>query len=176
MAGKQDYETPRWVIQTIEWRFGIAFDVDVAASKQNKRCHLFISEEDDALGESSVWGGVVTHDHPVTFWCNPPYSNVMPWIPMAYENTVFSGDECWMLLKNDSSTKWYQKCIALADEMYLITGKRISFEIDGVPDPGNNFASMLVRFRNKDDRPARVEHWDIFKDNERRQSVEAIEE
>lgn len=159
----QRYETPWWFIRAVQEEFCIGdFDVDVCADESNSKSCLWIDEDMDALINSWLMP-LSDSSRGVLFWCNPPYTDVMPWVEAAWGQIDQSPDQCFMLLKNDSSTKWYARAVELADEMYVITHKRISFLNDGKRDPGSNFDNLLVRFRHKNlDRPARLYHWNPF--------------
>ena len=64
-----DHYTPKWVFDLL----GVEFDIDVASPLDGipwiptKR---FYTQNDDGLIQP--WTGLI--------WCNPPYSNVRPWI------------------------------------------------------------------------------------------------
>jgi phage N-6-adenine-methyltransferase len=55
-------------------RFG-GFTIDVAAAAHNTKCQRFYSIEDDGLEQS--WSGE-------RVWCNPPYSDIKPWVQKAW--------------------------------------------------------------------------------------------
>lgn len=64
-----DYYTPSWVFD----RMGITFDLDVASPPGGVPwlpAERYFTQFDDGL--SLPWRGRV--------WCNPPYSNVTPWV------------------------------------------------------------------------------------------------
>jgi len=78
-------------------------------------------------------------DHVV--WCNPPYSDVKPWIKKASERKA---KRTVMLLKGDTSTAWFRTCWDTADEIVFLQG-RVTFE--GPYTEGKStstFPSMLV--------------------------------
>ena len=53
---------------------------------------------------------------------NPPYSNPLPWVEKAIaENKL--GKRIVMLLKHDSSTKWYAKLHAAGAKFLMIQGR-----------------------------------------------------
>ena len=64
-----DHYTPKWVFDLL----GVEFDIDVASPLDGipwiptKR---FYTQNDDGLIQP--WTGLI--------WCNPPYSNVRPWV------------------------------------------------------------------------------------------------
>ena len=53
---------------------------------------------------------------------NPPYSNPMPWVEKALEEWE-TGCRVYMLLKHDSSTKWYAKLHAAGAKFLMIQGR-----------------------------------------------------
>lgn len=71
-------------------------------------------------------------------YINPPYSNPLPWVRKAIE-TSKEGKRVVMLLKFDSTTKWF-KLLMQANAHILYVGERLKH--------GGNysapFASMLV--------------------------------
>lgn len=70
-----DRETTPEVFAELDKRFG-PFTLDVAASDHNAKCIHFYSIEDDGL--ACGWQSD-------TVWCNPPYSNIRPWVEKAWE-------------------------------------------------------------------------------------------
>ncbi len=71
-------------------------------------------------------------------YCNPPYSNPMPWVERLREHR-----NAWCaLVKLDPTTKWWQRLIGRCDA-WAPFRKRLAYE-----RPGNcgsaNFASALV--------------------------------
>lgn len=76
---------------------------------------------------------------------NPPYSNPLPWVEKAIQESK-KGKIIVMLLKMDSSTKWFAKLKEANAHFLWINGrlryKKKSYTYDGkVPFP---FPSMLV--------------------------------
>ena len=69
---------------------------------------------------------------------NPPYSNPLPWVEKAIEENK-KGNMIVMLLKVDTSTKWFAKLVE-ADAEILWFSRRLKF-IEG---KSANFPSMLV--------------------------------
>lgn len=58
------------------------FTLDVAASKENAKCARYFDIEADGLSKS--WMGE-------TVWCNPPYSDLEPWVKKALLETREGG-------------------------------------------------------------------------------------
>src|SRR5204863_2425887 len=76
------------------------FTIDVAATAENTKCERFYSIEDDGLAQS--WAGE-------RVWCNPPYSNIEPWI----EKAALSPAELVVMLlpANRTEQGWWQRNI-----------------------------------------------------------------
>ena len=106
-----DRETPPEVFAEFDRRFG-PFTLDVAASAHNAKCADFYSIEDDGL--EMDWPGVV--------WCNPPYSDIRPWIEKAWAEWQFRESEStespsgpkrivMLLPANRTEQAWWQDLI-----------------------------------------------------------------
>lgn len=78
---KIDDRATTWeVFEPLRERFG--FTLDVAASHHNTKCIACYTKEQDGLAQS--WAG-----HRV--WCNPPYSDIRPWVEKARAETSIIG-------------------------------------------------------------------------------------
>ena len=71
-------------------------------------------------------------------YCNPPYSNPMPWVEKAIEESQ-KGKKIVMLLNVDTSTKWYAK-LNEANAHFIWFAERLKFSGLGA----NPRPSMLV--------------------------------
>lgn len=76
------------------------FTVDAAATAQNARCARYFTRETDGLEQS--WEGE-------RVWCNPPYSNIRPWVEKAIQRRA----EIAVLLlpANRTEQAWWQDVI-----------------------------------------------------------------
>ncbi|URL05944.1 phage N-6-adenine-methyltransferase [Avibacterium sp. 21-595] len=139
---KQDkdlWATPWWVFWFAEAYFGIKFDLDVCAMAHNKKVKKYISPEQNTL--ITEWNGRFC-------WCNPPYSNPLPFVMRAIQQSVLHNKTVVMLLNVDNSTKWFNQCVRNAKEIVYITDKRIPFinNETGKETDQNNKGQMLVLF------------------------------
>ncbi len=100
------------------------FTIDAAASKENARLPRFWTADDDALTKS--W-----HGHRV--WCNPPYSNIRPWVEKAQcefsELTPISKAELVVMLlpANRTEQVWWQELIEPGRDGRSSDGPRVEF-------------------------------------------------
>jgi len=77
-------------------------------------------------------------------YINPPYSKPLPWVEKAIEESE-NGKTIVMLLRMDTSTKWFAK-LQEAGAVFLWFNGRLRFGDTGKPAP---FPSMLVVLNKK---------------------------
>lgn len=73
---RDEWRTPPWLFEWLDDRFD--FHIDLAATRENTRCSQFYAKEHDAL--SIKWHII---DNATKGFCNPPYSNIDPWLDKA---------------------------------------------------------------------------------------------
>lgn len=75
---ERDYwQTPIEIFNALDREFG--FWLDAAASESNALCAHYITELDDSLNSEWTSCGAI--------WCNPPYSDIGPWVEKAAEQS-----------------------------------------------------------------------------------------
>lgn len=133
------WRTPPELFAALDAEF--RFAMDAAASWENALCQLFIDESTDSLQQR--WYSYLSRGD--FAFCNPPYSDVGPWVRKAAKEAKF-GIGCVMLVMADTSVGWYNEAIKTAQEVRFITGGRVSFinPETGLPVNGNNKGSMLI--------------------------------
>jgi len=72
----------------------------------------------DALDHSFSWGEV--HER---IFINPPYSNPLPWVERAIYEIKNHDCTIVMLLKHDTSTKWFSKLHEAGARFLLVNGR-----------------------------------------------------
>lgn len=83
----------------LDARFG--FTIDVAASERNRKTQRFFSVAN--CGLSASWAGE-------RVYCNPPYSDIRPWIEKAWRETA--AELVVMLLPaNRTEQTWWQELV-----------------------------------------------------------------
>ncbi|MBL4622885.1 MAG: phage N-6-adenine-methyltransferase [Immundisolibacteraceae bacterium] len=134
---KDLWQTPQSLFDKLNDEFN--FTCDVAASDENRLCPDWLNEEDDALKFGQAWGG--------SNWCNPPYSNIKPWVEAAALHHK-QGSTTVMLVPSDTSVKWFKMAFESCNEVRFISG-RISFINAATKKPvnGNNKGSVLFIWR-----------------------------
>lgn len=147
------WSTPREVVAYLAGRYG-KYDLDAAASEDNKVCDKFYSKETNCLKR---WWGKGKH-----VWLNPPYSNPDPFVKKAIEQMEHD-NQIDILLPADNSTAWFVEAQQNAAEIIWITGEqwigedgreysrtgRLAFisGLTGEPVSGNNKGSVIFIMR-----------------------------
>lgn len=121
------WETPQWLFDFAKERYG-DFSLDVCAAHGTNKCAKYYTIAENSLIQA--WDTLN--------WCNPPYSDIRPWVEKAALE-VNLGNRTVMLLPADFSTKWFKMVWDLASEV-LIINKRVSF-VGASASP--KFASFL---------------------------------
>lgn len=142
------WATPPELFNALDKEF--CFGFDVCAEYETAKCPDYWTIEDDAL--SKDWNKEALAKIPGCagfalgyIWCNPPYSNISPWVDKAIEAQA-AGRGVVMLCMCDPSVGWFAKAIEKASEIRFIKNGRISFLKNGVRAAGNNKGSVIFVF------------------------------
>lgn len=81
-------------------RFG--FTVDVAAAAHNAKCERFYDLAANGLEQS--WAGE-------TVWCNPPFSDIKPWVQKAWDEYRDCRAIVMLLPANRTEQSWWQRMV-----------------------------------------------------------------
>jgi site-specific DNA-methyltransferase (adenine-specific) len=130
---KDQWETPSQLFTLLDDEF--CFDLDVCASADNTKCDRFFDR---------ATNGLVQRWAPLTCWCNPPYSDVMPWIMKAIDEAI-GGAVVVLLLPGDTSTKWWHLASQWASERRELIGRVRFVNAPGAP----KFGSVLFVFNGR---------------------------
>lgn len=130
---KDDWEAPDDFFEALDNAF--QFQLDVAASKKNTKCAVYLTEEDDATKDDIEWSFMN--------WCNPPYGKkAIPFLQKGLSE-AYKGRFTVFLLPARTDTKlWQQYVIPFALEVFFVPG-RLTFKGAENPAP---FPSALVVF------------------------------
>jgi len=125
----QSWETPDTLFSILNSEFH--FEIDLAASKENRKCILFFSETDNGL--SKTWNGIG--------WLNPPYGGtkenaIKNWVKKAFDETRKDGCVVVMLIPARTNTEWWHNYCMKAKEIRFIRGRpKFKGNIHGLPQP-----------------------------------------
>ncbi len=106
---------------TLEWckrKAGVeAFDLDVAACDEAHCAEHYLTVADDGLKQD--WVGRV--------WCNPPYSDIEPWVVKAWDEMHRMAELVAMLLPATRTEQpWWQQHVEPFRDGELVDGIRLS--------------------------------------------------
>ena len=140
------WSTPPEVFNALDKEF--CFGFDVCAEDKTAKCADYWTIEDDAL--SKDWAEDAKSRIPFgpaigALWCNPPYSNIKPWVEKAIEAQL-NGRMTVMLVMCAPSVKWFSLAQKYASETRFVTDGRLAFLKNGVPQKGNNKGSVIFVF------------------------------
>ena len=108
-ATKNHEETPDLAFEWANERWG-PLDLDVAADEWNAKTPRYYNKKRDGL--SSPWSSRI--------WCNPPWSNIQPWVQKALREFYAGRAECVvMLLPTRTGTSWFVDCGQRFDITYI---------------------------------------------------------
>lgn len=147
---KDCWETPQWLFDALDAEFN--FKADLCCTWGNKKQGVYYKERNGELVVLNYLTEVdLSQNNLGTAFMNPPYSNSLPFIKKAYEDSRYCRIVC--LLKCDTSTRafgvfWdYEKhCPRPGIEIRFLP-RRIKFEYLGkIPDSKNGptFASVII--------------------------------
>lgn len=107
-----EWYTPQDLFDKLNEEFH--FNLDPCATKENHKCELYYTKEDDGLQKN--WNGF-------NVFCNPPYGRqIGKWVEKAYNSNALTV----MLLPARTDTKWFHEYIYNKSEIRFLKG-RIKF-------------------------------------------------
>lgn len=78
-------------------------------------------------------------------WCNPPYSDPLPWVKKMTEH-----ESGIMLLPANPDTRYAQLALKHSSSVVFIKGRLLFHYVDGTCSKGKWMKNMLVAFSEKD--------------------------
>ncbi len=128
-------QTPWWFIKSLEARLERKIDIDVCALAKTAKAEIYYSLEDgnDALKSHWVedYQECVEQDfvYPLAY-CNPPFSDIHPWIDKSLE-MVNVGADVAMLLPNNPETSYVRKAKRYAETIIEMPWRMRFLKPDG---------------------------------------------
>jgi phage N-6-adenine-methyltransferase len=137
-----EWETPTEVFASICDRFNISPYLDVCASDGMAKCRRFFTPKDNGLKQE--WQE--------TSWCNPPFSDIEPWLAKADEQHEKHGTEIIMIIPANAACAKYAQPYLEKDngpKVHRHYG-RIRFLQDGMPAESSSPNGMnIIVWRGK---------------------------
>lgn len=132
MKAGDERETPQWFFDLLNSRFH--FDLDVAASKENAKCDVYLTKSDDGL--SCSWAG-----H--RCFMNPPWGRgeLKKWCGKAWVESL-KGTLVVGIVPHDTSTSWWSLCERRS--FLWLPRKRIHFPAPGEERGSPTFPVVVV--------------------------------
>lgn len=118
-------QTPWWLIRAIEKMMGFQFVLDTCCIAATAKCDAYYSLIED--GTDSLVLPWSSHN-----WCNPPYSDITPWIHKAAQEAR-DGNISVLLIPDKPETKNNRLCDELADTIYHMPFRLNFLRPDGSP-------------------------------------------
>mgnify|MGYP000691723324 CR=1 FL=1 len=100
-------QTPKWFVLAAEELLGFKFELDVCASPGTKKCKRFYSQDKNGL--TRTWRRYN--------WCNPPYSDITPWLLKAHTEARRGNFSC-LLIPDKPEVKYVRLCRYFADSIF----------------------------------------------------------
>ena len=145
---KDSWSTPQFIFDFYNNIYN--YGVDLCADHINHKCDFYITEEMNALDLSTTLSTLTLCDSEnMNIWCNPPYSDVTPWVELCIELSNRLGITVSMLIPADTSVKWFKKAWDNASRVDFING-RLAFinAASGKPVGGGKKGSAVFTFGN----------------------------
>lgn len=157
---KDRAQTPIWFMQALAARFDFVPDLDVCAEGRTAKASAYYSIDEGCNSLVLPWAP--------KNWCNPPFSNIKPWIEKAHAEAQ-SGAVTFMIFPDCPEVGYCRRSFELATHIYHMPFRMRFLRPDGTPfldnkgkEAGPKFSTRLVVFDEKhraDDR-AVVDYFD----------------
>lgn len=136
VSERDSWSTPQFIVDWLKSLYPI--DIDLCASPSNAKCEKYLTKEMEALTmEWSQFGSFG--------FCNPPYSNIKPWIDKAVKEKD-KGFTTVMLIPTPNGESYYHDVFRHASDIIFITGRLSFLDSNFNPKGGNTRGSCVVIF------------------------------
>lgn len=143
-AARDEWRTPQWLFAWLDMRW--AFDVDLACNADNA---LVVNALQAALHYPDMLTACTLNVRWNQFgrvgFCNPPYSNIDPWVDFAIESARL-GFVTVMLIPLPNGELRYRDIYSHATEIVDIVGRIPFVGADGNEVSGNTRGSCVATF------------------------------
>lgn len=142
---RQEWETPPDFWEAVDEKF--CFEIDVCASGSNAKCSSWIAS--DSI-EHGFWVCIDGPFKQLRAWCNPGFSDVLPWHEKAYAEAQKSPSAVVVVIGiPGASQEWYRFAQTHADEIIDLSPRVHYLAPWPLKQSSNNRESMLFVYRRK---------------------------
>ena len=138
-------QTPTWFVKSVEQYLNLRFSLDACANSATAKCTDYYSLQRGQDGLEAPW-------HEVT-WCNPPYSDITPWVEKASMEAKRNGNTSVLLIPDKPETKVHRLCRERCDTLIHMPFRLKFLRPDGTKflekngrESSPKFPVMLVLF------------------------------
>lgn len=150
---RQEWETPPEFWEAVNMIF--KFQVDVCCNDENTKCPYFISHRSLSVEfgwvgrfEKNYYGREI--DHLSRAWCNPGFSDVLPWHEKAFAQAQLHPSAIVVVIGiPGASQEWYRFAQTHADEIIDLSPRVHFLAPWPLKQSSNNRESMLFVYRRK---------------------------
>lgn len=143
---RDEWRTPGYLFDWAALRWG-PFDLDLAATPDNAKAARYFTKQYSAL-TARPW-----REFGSNAWCNPPYSDVRPWIERAIEESRAGFLSTWLIPAFRGDVYHAELTQRFAAEIVLISPRVAFLTPGGHAKAGNTGGSMFVHFNGREARP-----------------------
>lgn len=133
-----NWRTPKWLYRYLESVYG-PFDIDLAASDRNAKCKTYYTINDNALTKQWSYAGR-------NGFCNPPYSQLSPWLVKAKYEQSLHFQSTWVLPCWNGERFWLLTVFGAQVEITRIFGRVTFLDYFNEPVKGNRGGTMIVHY------------------------------
>ncbi len=135
-----EWETPNDLFADACIRYNLRPILDVCATKENTKCIIYITKENDSLNQ--IWNK--------NFFMNPPYSEITQWMQKAYSEHKKHDVDAIILVYAKTDTKWWHKYVEGIAEVHFIKGRIKFVKPDGTVSKNSApYPSCFIIYRKK---------------------------
>jgi phage N-6-adenine-methyltransferase len=132
-----EWSTPQSLFDSLDRLFH--FSLDPCATRENAKCKLFFTKEDDGLAQD--WSGL-------RVFCNPPYGDqIGKWARKCFESSQ-AGALVVLLVPSRTDTVWFHEWVQYKAEIHFMKGRqRFGDAKSNAP-----FPSLIAIYGRRDNR------------------------
>ncbi len=110
-----EWSTPQDFFDALDDEF--EFSLDAAATRENAKCEIFFTKEEDALSQYWKFGEG-------TVWLNPPYGRgIGAWFKKAYESSLEGVTVVMLVPARTDTSYWHRYVIDTKAEVRFVKGR-----------------------------------------------------